>query len=27
LLTQRIATLNPARRHELCDALAALANC
>jgi mRNA interferase MazF len=27
LLTQRIATLNPARRHELCDALAALADC
>jgi len=27
LLTQRIATLNPARRHELCAALAALADC
>jgi mRNA interferase MazF len=27
LLTQRIASLNPARRHELCDALAALADC
>ena len=27
LLTQRIATLDPARRHELCDALAALADC
>jgi mRNA interferase MazF len=27
LLTRRIATLNPARRHELCIALAALADC
>jgi mRNA interferase MazF len=27
LLTQRIASLDPARRHELCDALAALADC
>jgi mRNA interferase MazF len=27
LLTQRIATLNAARRHELCAALAALADC
>jgi mRNA interferase MazF len=27
LLTHRIASLNPARRHELCDALAALADC
>jgi mRNA interferase MazF len=27
LLTQRIATLDLARRHELCDALAALADC
>ena len=27
LLTRRIATLNPTRRHELCDALAALADC
>jgi len=27
LLTERIAALGPARRHELCDALAALADC
>jgi len=27
LLTRRIASLDPARRHELCDALAALADC
>jgi mRNA interferase MazF len=27
LLTQRIGALGPARRHELCDALAALADC
>jgi mRNA interferase MazF len=27
LLTHRIASLSPARRHELCDALAALADC
>ena len=27
LLTHRIATLDPARRHELCAALAALADC
>jgi hypothetical protein len=27
LLTQRIASLDPARGHEVCDALAALADC
>jgi mRNA interferase MazF len=27
LLTRRIASLHPVRRHELCDALAALADC